>query len=265
MNKKNENKDQTQETTSTNFSSSDFDDLMDLVEGSTETEASEAVEEAAPADVKPAAETEPEPESEEPDELTLLRNQNKLLTEQLNTISATTPPVEAPKEAEPEVEVSFFGDWKFDEIIADEDSFKKFLGDFAKKISESTEERVLKKLPGTVSKLTNEQIEARQCVNTFYANHEQLAAVKPFMAKVVTSVAAEHADWDLEKVLEESAVRAYKALGLKAQVKTEGDTSAARTSKKPAFAGPASGRRGETAQAQKSQLEKELEEMMEIE
>ena len=238
---------------------------MDLAAGDAPAKVIENEAEVKPAEVVESSAVASETVEEELDELTLLRNQNKLLTEQLNEASSVVTPTEMPKETEPEAEVSFFGEWKFDDIIADEDSFKKFLGEFAKKISDSTEERVLKKLPGTVSKLTNEQIEARQCVNTFYSNHEQLAAVKPFMAKVVTSVAAEHADWDLEKVLEESAVRAYKALGLKAQVKTEGDSSNAKASKKPAFAGPASGRRGETAQAQKSQLEKELEEMMELE
>ena len=201
-------------------------------------------------------------EEEEEDELTLLKKQNQLLLEQLG---AMTPVVEEKKEEEeiPEVdEKSFIGDWKFDDIIASEDSFKEFLGTFAKQIVEKTEERLLKKLPGTVTKLTTERLNAQNTVKSFYAEHKQLSAVKPFMAKVVTTVASEHADWDLETVLEESAKRAYKALGLKQEIAGEKKSK----EKKPAFAGPAKGNnRGGDKTSQKSELEKELEELMDLE
>lgn len=258
-------------------STSDFADLLEMdqvaleTDNETSTETETETETETQVETETATQTETETETktddDDEDELTVLRRQNELLLEQLNQASQPAAvKTENNETAEPSATVddaSLFGDWKFDDIIENEDSFKKFLGDFAKKVMTTTEERLLQKLPGTVSKLTTEQIEARQTVTSFYDEHKQLAAVKPFVAKVVSVVASEHADWDLPKVLDEAANRAYKALGLKKQavegVKTPG-------AKKPAFAGPASGRRGSgnTDNAGKSKLEKELEELMDL-
>lgn len=203
---------------------------------------------------------ETETETEPTDELTLLKKQNEMLMAQLNALS--TLPEEQPSSVQPKAEPelpaeNLFGEWTFDQIIENEDSFKNFLGDFAKKIMHSTEERLLQKLPGTVSKLTAEQIQTRQLVDSFYEEHVELEAVKPFVAKVVSLVASEHGDWSLTQVLDESAKRAYKALGLKKQ--------AVESAGKPAFAGPARGKRGEVdPDAGKTKLERELEELMNL-
>ena len=196
------------------------------------------------------------------DELSLLKQQNEALLQQLNALSTRKVQEEKPVEEQETVkkleESELFGEWTYDAIVEDENSFKRFLGEFANKVKTSTEESILRKIPGTVSKLTNEQIEARNTVNQFYEEHPQLAQTKPYMAQIVTTVSAEHADWGLEQVLVESANRAYKALGLQKQATQHAKPQ------KPAFAGPASGKRTSTTEA-KSRLEKELEELMELE
>ena len=196
------------------------------------------------------------------DELSLLKQQNEALLQQLNALSTRKvqeeKPVEEQETGKKLEESELFGEWTYDAIVEDENSFKRFLGEFANKVKTSTEESILRKIPGTVSKLTNEQIEARNTVNQFYEEHPQLAQTKPYMAQIVTTVSAEHADWGLEQVLTESANRAYKALGLQKQAAQPAKAQ------KPAFAGPASGKRTSTAEA-KSRLEKELEELMELE
>lgn len=271
----------TKETTNSNltnedetgFSADEFSDLMGIDEGAEEETGTPDVPETPDTPVVNDVETPPVPVpdpvvDDAEDELTTLRKQNELLMQQLSTISAETQITKTTENnvtEEPSSDVpaeSLFGEWKFDDIIENEDSFKKFLGDFAKKIVTHAEERLLQKLPGTVSKLTTEQMETRKVVDTFYTEHSQLAAVKPFVAKVVSVVASEHADWDLPQVLEESASRAYKALGLKKQAIAAAENAG---SKKPAFAGPASGKRGVDPNAGKSKLEKELEELMELE
>jgi len=258
----------------TGFSADEFSDLMGIDEGAEEETGTPDVPETSDTTDTPVVdevETPPVPEpvvDDAEDELTTLRKQNELLMQQLSTLSAETQITKTTENnvtEEPSSDVpaeSLFGEWKFDDIIENEDSFKKFLGDFAKKIVTHAEERLLQKLPGTVSKLTTEQMETRKVVDTFYTEHSQLAAVKPFVAKVVSVVASEHADWDLPQVLEESASRAYKALGLKKQAIAAAENAG---SKKPAFASPASGKRGVDPNAGKSKLEKELEELMELE
>lgn len=201
-----------------------------------------------------------EVEEESLSELDQLKQANDRLREQLNEMSRKVP---LTNDKQNEVsstqseEQNFFGDWSFDKIIEDEDSFKKFLGEFAGKIKTVTEESLLKRLPGTVQRLTGEQLEARQTVKTFYETHPKLAETKPFVAQITTMVTSEHPDWTLEQVLGETASRAYKALGLKQE--------ATKNSRKPAFAGGASGKRGSYTSEQKSKLEKELEELMDFE
>ena len=196
----------------------------------------------------------------EPSELDELKAANQALLVQLNALSqrVDVQNAEVKPEAKPETAPDYFGDWSFDKIIEDETSFKKFLGEFAHKVKAVTEESVLTKLPGTVSKLTTEQMEARKTVDLFYTENSELAAAKPFVAQVVQTVASEHADWSLEQVLAEASTRAYKALGLQKKVVAD-------EKRKPAFAGPASGNRTASAAAAKSKLEKELEELMELE
>ena len=252
----------------------DFDDLLEMLEepgtqeeneneGKTEQETKPETE-IENEQVVTATETEIET-GEEEETLETLRERNRLLQEQLGLAYTQQIKTENNEVVEPVAdalkEETLFGEWSFEKIVENETDFKKFLGEFATKVKNATEESLLRKLPGTVAKLTKEQMDTRQTVNSFYDEHEQLATVKPFVAQVVSTVASEHADWPLDKVLEESATRAYKALGLKKQatepVKTGG--------KKPAFAGPASGKRGVDPNAGKSKLEKELEELMELE
>ena len=187
-------------------------------------------------------------------------NRARLMEEQLAAAYKKTPASEAKTEEETPIEgSSFFGEWKFEDIIENEESFKKFLGDFATKVKTVTKESILKDLPGTVTKLTAEQIETRRIVTDFYEDNKELQSVKPFVAQITNQVASEHPDWSLSDVLAETAVRSYKALGLRKKI----DEANEGKQKKPAFVNQARGRRGEV-NPQKTKLEKELEELMEL-
>lgn len=187
-------------------------------------------------------------------------NRARLMEAQLADAYKKTPAApEKPEEETPIEGSSFFGEWKFEDIIENEDSFKKFLGDFATKVRAVTKESILKDLPGTVTKLTAEQLETRRVVTNFYDTNKELQSVKPFVAQITNQVASEHPEWNLEEILQETAERSYKALGLKKKIEEESSGK----SKKPAFVNPGRGRRGEET-PQKSKLEKELEELMEL-
>lgn len=243
-----------------------LDELQEMLEEPTPSEEEEVSEET-PVEEQPESQHEessqeetseaPETSEEEEDELTALRKQNELLLQRVGELSQhVKPEQEQPTEEPTDVsDESLFEGFKFEEIVESEESFKKFLSSFAKKVVATTEERLLRKLPSTVSKLTQEQLEAKQTAEAFYQKHPQLSAVRPFVAKVVSVVASENPGWTLDQVLEESAKRAYASLGLKQKV---GSVSP----KKPAFAGPA--KRGVQPEA-KTRLERELEELMNLE
>jgi cobalamin biosynthesis protein CobT len=245
-----------------------LDELQEMLEEPTPSEEEEVSEET-PVEEQPESQHEessqeeeetseaPETSEEEEDELTALRKQNELLLQRVGELSRQVKPEQEQPTEEP-IDVSdesLFEGFKFEEIVESEESFKKFLSGFAKKVVATAEERLLRKLPSTVSKLTQEQLEAKQTAEAFYQKHPQLSAVRPFVAKVVSVVASENPGWTLDQVLEESAKRAYASLGLKQKV---GSVSP----KKPAFAGPA--KRGVQPEA-KTRLERELEELMNLE
>lgn len=248
----------------------DFDDLLGMLEEPATQEPEQEVQDEPEVEQgtveTETVETETVTETiEEEETIETLRERNRLLHEQLGlayTKQQKTENNEVVEESSDALkEENLFGDWQFDKIVENETEFKKFLGEFATKVKNATEESVLRKLPGTVAKLTTDQIETRKTVESFYTEHAQLATVKPFVAQVVSTVASEHADWDLPAVLKESATRAYKALGLKKQATESVSTGG----KKPAFAGPASGKRGSSdPDTGKSKLERELEELMEF-
>ncbi len=241
----------------------EIDAFLDEFDNVQATEPAEETDEAA---VETPEETEETPEEtdetraepeEELDELSSLKKQNELLHQRLNEAYQQKPAkAETAVVAAEPLKTDFFGEWKFDDIVESHESLQKFLGEFAGKVVTVARESVLKELPSTVSTMTSQQIEARQHVESFYGEHPQLASVKPFVAQVVSTVAAEHADWELPQVLDEAAKRAYTSLGLKRQVEKT-------TKKKPAFAPTTNGgTRGRDFEAAKSQLETELEELM---
>ena len=227
----------------------------EVVEETSEETSEETTEETEEQPEEPSEETPAEPE-EELDELSSLKKQNELLQQRLNEAYQHKPVKAETAVAADPLKTDFFGEWKFDDIVESQESLQKFLGEFAGKVVTVARESVLKDLPGTVSNLTTQQIEARRQVDGFYGDHPQLTSVKPFVAQVVSTVASEHADWELPQVLEEAAQRAYKALGLKQQVEKAGKKNPAFAPTKPG------GPRGKLAEGGKSKLEKELEELM---
>lgn len=214
------------------------------------TEAVESEESAEPA--------EPVEDNVELSELEELKKQNELLQARLNeAYSKPQPPKEETKPAVNLSDDDLLMGMKFDDIIESQESFQSFLKQFMTKTVEITRENVLKDLPKTVNSLTHQQIEARKTVDVFYGEHPQLATVKPYVAQVVSTVAAEHADWELPRVLEEAAERTYKALGLKRQVEKA-------DRKKPAFAPTQTGggSRGRSSDPSLSKLEQEIAELL---
>lgn len=206
-----------------------------------------------------------EPVEPDNDPVAELKRQNEALIARINELSGMLQKNASAQQAQAsgsgsasdpssdEDETDFFGDWTFEKIIESEESFKTFLSGFAKKIAVKTEETILRKIPGTVSKVTMQQLEVQRKAEEFYAAHPQLASTKPFVAQIANVVSSEHPDWDFDQVLQETANRAYSALGLSKKVLG---------TKAPAFGAPTKGDRGQTQPPKKSRLEQEIEELL---
>lgn len=229
-------------------------------------------------DVEEEITQEPEPQEEgeataEPDqakdsedpgeadsELEQLKKQNELLQQRLNEAYEKrheTPPA---KEPETPQKPDFFGNWQYEDIIDNEESFKKFLGAFAEKVRGYTEESVSQRIPSEVSRISSEQIDLQKRVDAFYQDHTALDAVRPFVAEVTGRVTRENPTWTANQVLEETAKRSYEALGLSKEVVQEPTKPKA----KPAFATTKkAGSRG-NIEPEKDPLQKEIEDLLDL-
>lgn len=87
-------------------------------------------------------------------------------------------------------------------------------------------------LPQMVDSRATQAISTQRLVDDFYRDNSDLAAVKQTVGEVAKNVSSENPEWDLQKVMEESAVRTRKLLGIKANPKKK---KIVRKGKKPAI------------------------------
>ena len=236
-----------------------------------EGEAEETTEPSEPAELtKPVAKEAPvvkEPAEEAPaevaeDETTVLRGQVAALMEQINLLAqGIQPKVEKPVEA-PVVETpaaapaaapaatpkgfSLFeglpGDSpeeRFASMISSPKAFEQTMAKMAKFIQDVTYGNILRTLPTTVTQLVQSSTSVTEMVSNFYKENSDLAQVKPYVRTVLDGLAAQHPEWEISKLFDETAKNARKALGLKG-AKLPGSSSAAKPGpapkKLPAFA-----------------------------
>ena len=206
-----------------------------------------------------------EPEATD-DELTLLRKRAELLEQRLNEAYSKVPQQSEEYPPKTTEAPDFFGDWNYEEIIDNEQSFKKFLGEFAEKVKGYTEQSLSQRLPQEVSRITNTQLTVAQRAERFFDEHKALAKVRPYVATITGQVAKENPKWDMEQVLQETAKRAYDALGLSPNIVEELQQEAnVQPKKKPAFAAPkGQGNRGKAEEPQLSEMEKDILDLIEL-
>lgn len=173
---------------------------------------------------------------------------------------------EKPAIPEPNLDpATLFGDdFDFESVVESEESFKKFLTDFAKKVQGSAHESILQTLPDTVSTYVNQQVTVKEQVNEFYKNNPDLSSTKRYVSVTANEVASEHPDWDFPTVLDETAKRVRKSLGLKEEAKKENSSSSGQKKDSPALAKGTKGQSSKKKPKQElSQMEQEIQELME--
>jgi len=203
--------------------------------------AAETPEEAPPEETPPKLEDEVPPveKPEEPpvegkedepeeDELTTLRKQNEALLKRLEDVEARSKVVEPPVEEKPVEEPPAKPDLKFvdddvdlDDLLESREKLNELLLKVHNAATLAAEEKTMRSLPQVVLAQVNQQLYLRKNIEKFLEDNEPLRAVRRSVGAIATEVASEHADWPLDKVLDETAERAYKVLGLKRVAKKE--------------------------------------------
>lgn len=195
----------------------------------------EDVKEEKPEEIK--AEPEPEPEvkpdpvvPQEKNELELLREQVSTLSELVKSFkkdesSATVETKPAVKTPEEEVK-ELFESLDLDEVMDSRDKFAEFMLKFASVISKGTLNNVQSMKHAEVYQSVHDK---------FYERHKPLSHIKQYVGQVAEQVYAENPNRPLDEVLEETADKVYKTLGIKREeeASTPPETPAAPTPPKP--------------------------------
>lgn len=161
-------------------------------------------------------------QSEKDQELEQLKQTVADLQKKLN---GEEPPAEPPAEEEsvdlkPEVrDLDLFETYSFEDISGDEDKFKAWAGDFAKKVQEATQEAIYQRIPKVVDASTKQKIDAQARAAEFYANNADLANHKSDVAKAANVIASTHPELKGDQYMEKVADYTRYVLGLERKTK----------------------------------------------
>lgn len=135
----------------------------------------------------------------------------------------------SPKEPPPKVtkrewkDQNFVGDTPIDEYLDNRDKFNALLNAVGKYIYENSSAvdpvalrtDVLQGIPEVVGKFVSGMMALRTMANEFYETHSDLKPYRNLVAAAANNLSAQHPDWTMSQVMEQSAVLARKTLGLR--------------------------------------------------
>jgi hypothetical protein len=213
-------------------------------------------------EVKPVVPAEP---PVEPSELEQLKATNKMLIDRLNEVAGK---VVGPKEIKPptpeEAEAQKRSDEQqakqilkfipsnevFDEVMKDSNNFNAVLTS----VVNTAVERSLRLMPQIATQLVEQQMNLKTAVNSFYTDNKDLEPHKKYVGFVANEISAQHSDWGLQQILQETEKEVRNRLKLNRVV--NGDLTVGQTSvgtshtapSNPGFVpGSGGGRRGSTS------------------
>lgn len=209
------------------------------------------------------AEPEEEPGEDYKAQLEALKNQNDLLLEQMNKLSAKAQEEvvepkdkEAPAE-EPELP-DFVGELDLDTLAMDKNVLNSVLNGVVATAVNKAVEQMLVNIPGVVSAQVRQQKYLNDAVEDFYNANEDLIPARKVVAMNTNEIVAEHPDWKLDQVLEEAAKKTRSMLGI---IKSATKTDTNESGRKPALPKKTSARR-KSKKPSMTKLEQEIADLM---
>ncbi len=146
-----------------------------------------------------------------------LRQQNAKLMEMFQGIQdAKKPEIETKEEdAVPASIQDLFSEVSFDDVMSDQELFITFMQKAMHMAAEQSVERVATNIPQYVINQVEQRNLLTEASQNFYTKHQSLKQHKKIVGMLTNEVIADHQDWGLDQVLDETAERSYKLLNLK--------------------------------------------------
>ena len=190
-------------------------------------------------------------ESSDPSELELLKSQVESLKGIISQLSGPKESDQPKAELKPDLD-SLLEKVDFDGIMECKEQLVGFIKDLVTSVAQNTQAYVQGFVPQTITS----HMSMQQVKEQFYQDNPELDPVRPYVANIASTVAAEQPEWGLQEVLTESAKRAKAALNIREVSKT------VKEDKGPAPTLPGS-KGGRKPTPQKTALQNELDEFME--
>lgn len=175
-------------------------------------------------DVEPEPEPEPIPEPELiPDEASELKEQNKLLLEKIESLSKGLRETPIKQEATPDVKTvideelteDFLDELDIDDVTSNKELLNQVLLKVAAKIEERVEKKYNKNISSDIKQYTDNHIEMKELVDSFYKENLELIGVKSTVQAVAVDVIKNNPDMKLIDVFKTAADDTRKMLGIK--------------------------------------------------
>ena len=183
-------------------------------------------------------------------ELELLKSQVESLKGIISQLSGSKESDQPKAELKPDLD-SLLEKVDFDGIMESKEQFVGFIKDLVTSVAQNTQAYVQGVVPQTITS----HMSMQQVREQFYQDNPELDPVRPYVANIASTMAAEQPEWGLQEVLTEAAKRAKAALNIRevpATVKDKGPS--------PTLPGSKGGRK---PTPQKTALQSELDEFME--
>jgi hypothetical protein len=121
-------------------------------------------------------------------------------------------------------------DVNFDDMMNDRETFVTTMRGILGRYRDLLSQDFSRAIPSVVANQVRQVSTLTNAVNTFYTENEDLLPVRKAVGVVANQIVAEHPDWDLPRVMQESAQTTRKMLKMKAPKRSSGKVV------KPSFA-----------------------------
>ena len=194
----------------------------------------------------------------ESSELESLKKQIETLQGLVNKLSSTREVEKDPElQFEGTITPKMFEGLDIDSIMESNEKFIEFMVKSMNQVQQASVQQVLTSIPHIVGSFVQRQTSLRDVANEFYTKYPELGKVKQYVGTVANEVAAENPDWEIGRVLEETATRAMNALSIQRGMQS---TLKKDTSVRPSLPG---GTKTRQAKAPSTALQNEISELLE--
>ena len=148
---------------------------------------------------------------------------------------------------------------EFDNFMDNEETFTKGMRNILFQHEQMLAQRFMAAIPNIVQNQVQQSAGLQRAVDGFYAKNEDLLEVRPTVGAVASQISAKHPDWDINRVMVESAKTTRKLLRMPSPSVVRGGKKVVR----PSFAKQGGSQQRNKPKPEMSKLQRELDDLME--